>query len=555
MITTPHHYATIWEAIADRVPDAPAFRHGTRLLTWGAFEERAARLAGALLEHGIGVREAVGAYLYNYPEYFEVYFAAWKIRARPFNSNHRYRSKELLHLLSDSGARALFYDAALRDRVASAIEEAPGVELLVEVGEGGAGPSIPGSQRYEELLAAAKPASRIERPTTDHYLNYTGGTTGLPKGVMVEVGGSVGTATFFRNQYVQDPDEGDPVEYAVRHARSAAPLSTIPASPVAHGVGFLLSSLPTLVAGGSVVTLDSHSFDPDELLRTVGETRARVLAIVGDAFALPIVRALDAGPPGGGSYDASSLRIICSAGAAWSAQLKARLLEHLPNVTLVDACGSTEGVTYGVKRTRAGDPLSTANFQPAPGLRVISPEGAELPPGEVGLLAGPTHSRGYHSAKEESARTFVTFDDGSLCAVPGDLGRIEPDGSVTLIGRGVSTINTGGEKVHPGEVEEAIRALDHVDDCAVLGIAHERFGQAVAALVAPQPGQRLEAEQITRDLRRSLAGYKVPSRLRFVDEIPRTPNGKVDYKAATALVESEAPEETRTAEPTAGGVQ
>jgi fatty-acyl-CoA synthase len=539
MASTPLHYATIWEAIADRIPERAALRHGGRVESWGEFEERSARLAGALRAHGIGVQDSVGLYLYNCPQFFEACFAAFKIRARSFNANYRYRGDELWTLLDNSEARALFYDAALRARVAAVVGRVPGLELLVEIGEDGAGSPIPGSHRYEDLLAAAKPAPRIERPETDFYLNYTGGTTGLPKGVLCEVRGSVRTALWFRDQYVDGGRDLDVVDFAVRHAQGEAPICTIPASPVIHGVGFVFSSLPTLISGGTVTTLENPTFDADELLRTVGVTGAQVVAMVGDAFALPIVRALDAGPPDGGAYDTCSLRILCSAGVAWSSPLKARLLDHIPRVTLLDACGSTEGVTYGVKRTRAGQPLTTASFDPAPGLRLVSPEGIDLPPGEVGLLAGPPHGKGYFRSREKTASTYLTLEDGTLCAVPGDLGRIEPDGTVTLIGRGVTTINTGGEKVYPGEVEEVIRGLEHVDDCLVFGIPHERFGQAVAALVVPQPGHTLDAADVMRSVRASLAGYKVPSRLQFVDQVPRAINGKVDYEAARLVMQRE----------------
>jgi 3-oxocholest-4-en-26-oate---CoA ligase len=539
MTSTPLHYATIWEAIADRIPERPALRHGGRVESWGEFEERSARLAGALRAHGIGVQDSVGLYVYNCPQFFEACFAALKIRAKSFNANYRYRGDELWTLLDNSEARALFYDAALRDRVASVVGRVPGLDLLVEIGEDGTGSTIPGSHRYEDLLAAARPAPRIERPENDFYLNYTGGTTGLPKGVLCEVGGSVRTALWFRDQYVDGARDLDIVDFAVRHAQGEAPICTIPASPVIHGVGFVFSSLPTLISGGTVTTLESRTFDADELLRTVGATRTQVVAMVGDAFALPIVRALDAGPPDGATYDTRSLRILCSAGVAWSSPLKARLLEHLPQVTLLDACGSTEGVTYGVKRARAGEPLTTASFDPAPGLRVVSPEGNDLPPGEVGLLAGPPHGRGYFRSREKSASTYLTLQDGTLCAVPGDLGRIEPDGTITLIGRGVTTINTGGEKVYPGEVEEVIRGLEHVDDCLVFGIPHERFGQAVAALVVPRLGHTLDADDLIRFVRASVAGYKVPSRLQFVDQVPRAINGKIDYEAALALMQRE----------------
>jgi fatty-acyl-CoA synthase len=356
--------------------------------------------------------------------------------------------------------------------------------------------------------------------------------------VLVQIGRSTANALWYRDLFLGVSTELDPVDFAVAHATGASPMSAIPASPVMHGAGFMYTSLPTLVTGGTVTTLQERPFDAHELLRTIETTRTQVTAIVGDAFALPIVRALDTGDPDGNRYDTSPLRLICSAGVAWSEHIKERLLEHIPQVTLFDACGTTEGVGYGTRQVRLGDRLSTANFDAAPGLKVFSPEGFEVPPGEIGLLAGPAHGTGYFRDPEKSAATFLVID-GVQYAMPGDLGRIETDGTVTLIGRGVTTINTGGEKVYPTEVEDVVKALPGVDDCLVLGIPDERFGQRVAALVVLAPGQTYEPTEVAAASRASLAGYKAPRHIRFVDQIPRTPNGKIDYPAATELASTD----------------
>ena len=527
------HYATLWESIADRIPDRPALAHGARRESWRDFERRSALLAGALQEWGLGQDDGVAAYLYNCPEYFETFFAALKIRAVPSNVNYRYRSDELLALLENSGAKALFFDVALRDRVASVADRLHGV-VLVEIGSGDPYAAIPGAHAYEEVIASARTSPRLERDDEDVFLSYTGGTTGLPKGVLFRIGQSARNSLWFRDIFLGSSTDMPPVDYAVELSDRGMSLSAIPASPLMHSTGFIFASLPTLTAGGTVTTLSGRSFDAHELLATVEETGVRVVGIVGDAFGLPIVRALDEGRPDGRPYDASSLRVICSAGVAWSAPIKERLFDHLPAVTLVDSCGSTEGVAYGIGQTRRGDRLSTANFTAAPGLKVLSPEGQELPPGEIGLLAGPTTASGYYRDREKTGRTFFLME-GAQYAMPGDLGRLEVDGTVTLIGRGITTINTGGEKVYPTEVEEVIRCHPSVDDCLVLGVPDERFGQAVAALVVLQPGHPLESAEIDAVVRHSLAGYKVPRRIHLVEQLPRLPNGKVDYEAATAL--------------------
>ena len=529
---TPH-YATLWEAISERIPDSTALCHGSVARSWRDFEARAARLAGALGTHGIGRGDTVAAYLFNCPEYSELFFGALKIRAVPANVNYRYGSEELLMLLENSEARALVFDTSLRDRVMAVAGGARGLRLLVEVGTPPGDTAPAGVIAYEDLLTA-EPARRIHRETDDTFLSYTGGTTGLPKGVLMHVGRSIQNCLWFRDLFLGLPHEPmvDPLDFAVEHAGD--PMSSIPASPLMHSTGFIFATLPTLTAGGTVTTLTQRSFDGHELFATVERSRAQVVAIVGDAFALPMVRALDAGRPTGGEYDASSVRVICSAGVAWSAQIKERLLAHLPDAMLFDACGASEGCSYGLRQVRRGDAAATANFDPAPGLKVLSPTGEEVPTGEIGMLAGPSAASGYFRDPDRSAATFFEID-GVTYAMPGDLGRIEADGSVTLIGRGVTTINTGGEKVYPAEVEEAIRALHDVDDCLVLGVPDERFGQIVAALVVRREDGNVGDDEIREAVRATLAGYKVPRRIRFVGHVPRAPNGKVDYGLAANL--------------------
>ena len=374
-------------------------------------------------------------------------------------------------------------------------------------------------------------------------MSYTGGTTGLPKGVRYTIGRGVTNSLRLREVFLGTSTDLGIVDYAAEQARTGNSLVAIPASPLMHSTGFTFASLPTLTSGGQVATLEGRSFDARELLVTIGAVRAQIVAIVGDAFALPLLRALDAGAPSpvsppaqrAGRYDTSSLRTICSAGTAWSARIKQRLLEHLPHAALLDFCGSTEGVTYGFRRVRRGEQAFTANFEAAGGLKVIGPDRRELPSGEVGLLAGPTPASGYHKDPQRSAATFFTID-GEQVAAPGDLGRIEADGSVTLIGRGASVINTGGEKVHPAEVEEVLVELAGVEECLVAGVPDERFGQLVAAIVVTAADHHLSAADVIAAARRSLAGYKVPRLVVFVEEVPRAPNGKIDYAAVQAVL-------------------
>jgi fatty-acyl-CoA synthase len=525
-----HHYATFWEEIADRFPDRPALSHGSRQVSWAGLEQRASRLAGALQQRGVAAGDAIGTYLFNCPEYLEAFFGALKIRAVPANINYRYTSDELLALVNNSEAKVLFYDATLRERVASIAGRAPGL-LLVEVGGIGA-PPISGARAYEDMLADADPAARIWRDEDDVFLAYTGGTTGLPKGVLTRIGLMAQYSLWFRDMFFGERETSTPLDYIAQLVADGVDTAVLPASPLMHGTGLAFAALPALCSGGQVITLPSQRFDAHELLDTVEAANVAVVAIVGDAFALPIVRGLDDGRADGGRYDVRSVRVICSAGVAWTAQVKERLLEHMPDAMLVDVCGATEGLAYGFSQVRSGDELSTANFQATEGLKALAADGTQLPRGEVGLLAAPTTASGYHRDPKASAGTFVLID-GVLHGMPGDLGRIEADGSVTLIGRGVTTINTGGEKVFPTEVEEAIRAHPGVDDCLVLGVPDERFGEVVAALVVGDAD--MAAADITSTVHRSLARYKAPRRVRIVEEIPRMPNGKVDYPAAVKM--------------------
>lgn len=533
-MTPSRHYATIWEQIADAIPDSPALRHGPVVRSWAEFERNAALLAGGLRSFGIGLGDGVAEYLYNGSEYLEIFFAALKIRAVPSNVNYRYGSDELLALLENSGAKVLFFDASLAPRVASVVDRAVGIDLLVEVG-GGATSSVPGAVAYEALLGMAEPQPRIERDDNDVFLSYTGGTTGLPKGVLFKIGESAANSLRIRDMFLGPTEQTNPLDYAVGRAQRGDPMRTIPASPLMHSTGLFFASLPTLLAGGTVTTLEQRSFDPHELLRTIEATDTQLVAMVGDAFALPIVRALDERHADGTPYELKSLRVLSSAGVAWSVRIKERLFTHLPDLVLFDSCGSTEGVFYGMRRIRRGDSLSTANFDAAPGLKVLSPDRTELPVGEIGLLASTTTASGYHGDPERTRTTYF-YIDGVRYAVPGDLGRIEPDGTVTLIGRGVATINSGGEKIYPAEVEDVIKSLPGVDDCLVFGVPDERFGQSVAALVVPKPDHVVKDSEVQTKVRYSLAGYKVPRRLLFVDEIPRLPNGKVDYQQAGSLM-------------------
>jgi len=541
------HLASIWESIADRLPGEIALVHGAVRLSWASFEQRAARFAAALDAAGVRAGQTVAIDMYNGAEYLEVFFAALKIRAVPANVNYRYLDDELCQLLEQSDAVALVYHAALRHQVARAAARTAGLRLLVEVGQadadvpdGGAPASIApaGVRQYEELIRAHPPAPRIRRPASDVFLSFTGGTTGLPKGVEYVIGDSARNTRVLGRQMLGLDDidwDGPALDRAVLLHRQRRRPVALPASPLMHSTGLIMASLPVLTAGGTVVTLTARHFDPDELFAAIAATRPRTVSIVGDAFARPMMRALARQAATGRGYDASSLVTIASAGVAWSADVKRAILEHIPQVTLVDACGSTEGALIGSMISRHGMPLSTDRFVPAPGVRILRADGSDVPAGsaETGMFLVPTVARGYRNDPERTSAAFRTVA-GQRYVSTGDWGRWNADGTVTLIGRGTSTINTGGEKVFPEEVEQLIRGLPGVEDCVVLGLPDERFGQRVAAVVQPQDGF-LEPATVIAAVRHRLAPYKVP-RTVVVAPVPRAPNGKVIFAVARQLL-------------------
>lgn len=538
------HLATIWESIADRLPDEIALVHGSRAVSWGEFEQRAARLAAAMTAAGVGPGQTVGIDMYNCPEYLETFFAALKIRAEPANVNYRYLGEELGSLLRQSEAVALAYHAAFRDRVAQAAPTVPSLRLLIEIGdpEPGSGPSptTGGGQPargYAELVRSNPPAPRIFRPGSDGFLSYTGGTTGLPKGVQYVIGNSVRNTRMLGRQMLGLDDidwDGPALDRAVELHRQGRRPVALPASPLMHSTGLIMASLPVLAAGGMVVLLTSRSFNPAELFSAIADNSVRTVSIAGDAFARPMVRELDRYAAAAGRYDTSSLVTITSAGVAWSADIKEALLEYIPQVTLVDACGSSEGATIGSMVYRHGIPLTTDRFQPAPGLRLLRADGTDIPAGsaEIGTFCVPTVARGYRNDPERTAATFRVID-GRQYVLVGDLGRWNPDGTVTLVGRGTSVINTGGEKVFPEEVEQVIRMLPGVYDCVVVGLPDTRFGQRVAAVVEPR-GEGLDPAAVSAAVREHLAGYKVPREV-VLAPVPRAPNGKLMFDAAREL--------------------
>jgi fatty-acyl-CoA synthase len=524
-------FADVWETAADLFPDAPAVVYGDRTLTWSAFDRRANGLGRWLLAQGARHQDKVGIYLYNCPEYLETEFACFKCALVPVNTNYRYGEDELAYLWDNADAVAVVFHGEFAERVAAVRDRVPGVRDWIWVDDG-TGPSPDWAHPYESAAGTTGEAGSTGpvqgpwgRSPDDLFMLYTGGTTGMPKGVMwrqddlfakLNGGG-------FRRYPVDGGIDGVRAELEDNGAGS----SLLPACPLMHGTGGF-TALETLSQAGRVVLLPSRHFDPVELLDTVAREKVNALVIVGDAFAKPVLAALDAHP---GRWDLSSLVGIVSSGVMWSEETKEGLLRHHPSMLLVDAFSSSEALGMGTSVSSGDKAAETAEFVLGPEVRVVDEEGRDIAPGsgQAGVLAlGGRIPLGYYKDEAKSAATFRVID-GVRYSVPGDFAEIRADGSIHLLGRGSVSINTGGEKVYPEEVEEIIKATDGVADAVVVGLPDERFGEEVAAVVELGDADDVSAEIIIGRVKDHLASYKAPRRVRFVDGIGRSPSGKVDY--------------------------
>ena len=533
------NFGTVFESVADAIPEHTALVQDGRRRTWREFDERASRLAAAFRALGLGPGSKVAFYLYNSNEYLEMLFATFKLRAVPANVNYRYTEEELAYLLENSDAEVVVFHGSLGKQVDAVRDPKLKVRAAVQVDDGS--PLVDGALRYEDLIEAHAPMERIERSGDDLLFLYTGGTTGMPKAVMWRhedlFAALAPAATAFFGLPI--PEDTTGVEAVVRtvHESGLVPVH-LPASPLMHGTG-QFSTLQVLFLGGTIVTLESRHFDPHELWRVVQRERVTQIAIVGDAFAKPMLRALDEAEARGEPYDLSSLLLVISSGVMWSESVKRELIARHP-VIAYDSLGSSEGVGFANAITTADSKGETAKFSVGPDTKVFTDDGREVKPGsgEVGNLAVGGHIPvGYYKDPEKTAATFRVVD-GKRYSIPGDYATVEADGTITLLGRGSVSINSGGEKIFPEEVEEAVKQHPAVADAVVVGVPDERFGEAVTAVVALAPGRTTDEGEIAGAVERSgLARFKRPKHVVVVDAVPRGPNGKADYAWAreTAL--------------------
>jgi 3-oxocholest-4-en-26-oate---CoA ligase len=524
--------ADLFEHAADVFSERLAVACGDRALSYRALEERTNRLAHYLAGIGVTAGDHVGLHAGNSIEALETLLACCKLRAAAVNINYRYAENELRYMFADSDLVALVHQQQFGPRVAAVADAAPGLRGIVVIGDG-SGADLGGGVEYEAALAAASPERDFPpRSSDDVYIIYTGGTTGYPKGVMWRhediwrtLGGGIDFVT----------GEPLPGEWEQSRRGQAGPgLVRLCAAPLIHG-NAQVAALAGLFGGETIVLLPK--FDAREVWCAVERHRVNVLVIIGDAMARPLIEALR-----DGSYDISSLVAFSSSAALFSPAVKDACAAALPNVIITEAIGSTETGFTGLSVVTAGaGQHGGPTVRPGPDVLVLDEHDRPVKPGEVGRLARGGHvPLGYYKDPARTAKLLVEVD-GKRYAVPGDWARAEPDGSVTLLGRGNTCVNTGGEKVFPEEVEGVLKSCPDVFDALVIGVPDERLGQSVAALVQPREGAVPDLAAMEAHLRRQIAGYKVPRSIWVVDLISRTVSGKADYAWAHRYAGSHPP--------------
>jgi len=511
-----------------------------RRLTWAAFNDRTRRLANLLITHGFGCHQErtglqnfesgqdhVGLYLYNGNEYLEGMVGAYKARVAPFNVNYRYVENELIYLLNDADCRALIYHARFAPILQSIRAELPHLDLLIQVADDSNNALLPGALDYESALqqaSAARPS--LAWSDDDLYILYTGGTTGMPKGVLWRQ-----EDIFFGALGGHPPGtpKHESVDTVVAVAQNGS-LRALPAPPFMHGASHWMA-FNAMHQGGTVIIQNHPShLDPDDVWSTIEREKVAFLTIVGDAFGRPLLDQLDKK-----SYDLSQFNVVLSGGAILTPALKDAFLERIPHLMIIDGFGASETGGHGTQITMAGTKATTGTFRMNEQTTVLAEDlSGPLAPGAdaSGWLARCGHvPLGYFKDAEKTARTFPVIGDVRY-AVPGDHARLMADGTIVVLGRGSVSINSGGEKIYPEEVEQALKHHPSVYDAVVVGTPSPRFGQQVTAVVQARAGEVPTHDELIEFCARHLARYKLPRSIIYVDEMVRSPSGKADYRWA-----------------------
>ena len=530
-------------AVAASAPDRRALVHRSLSRTYGQLVAGADALAGVLHSHGLGIhrerhdlanwesgQDHLALYLHNCPEYLEGMLGAYAARVAPFNVNYRYVAEELRHLLTDSGARAILYHSAFAPTLAEVLPDLPQLTVLLQVDDDSGNTLLAGAEWYDEALDSSPGAPAVEPSPDDLYILYTGGTTGLPKGVLWRQGDIYPAALGGRR--ISTGEEYVSIDAISANAAKGG-MRVLPSAPFMHGAAHWMA-LNAFHNGNTVVLPENPSiFDPVDFLDTIERERITIALIVGDAFGRPVLDELDRR-----ARDLSSLTLLISGGAALSAPVKEALLERLPSVAIMDGLGSSESGQQASQVTTLGRPISTGTFTPGTGMTILSEDlSVILGPGEAeqGWLAQQGRvPLGYLGDADKTARTFPTID-GVRYSVPGDRARLTADGLLELHGRDSVTINSGGEKIFAEEVEAALAHHWAIADAIVTGRPSPRWGQEVVAIVQFRPGASATREELLDACSAHIARYKFPKHIIVVEKVLRSPAGKADYRWAKEI--------------------
>ncbi|MCH9736603.1 MAG: acyl-CoA synthetase [Actinomycetia bacterium] len=529
--------ADLAEHAIDAVPDRTALIGTDHQLTYAELEEKANRLAHYLIDNGVKKGDKVGLYCRNRIEIVIAMLGIVKAGAILVNVNFRYVEGELKYLFDNSDMVALVHERRYADRVANVLPETPNVKtiLVVEDGSHDDFQRYGGVEFYSALEQGAPERDFGPRSPDDIYLLYTGGTTGFPKGVMWRHE-DIYRVLFGGTDFATGEPLADEYDLA-KQAAENAPMIRYPIPPMIHGATQSATWM-SLFSGQTVVL--KPEFDAEDVWPTIAEHKVNLLFFTGDAMARPLLDALLAHQDKGNEYDLSSLFLLASTAALFSTSLKEKFLELLPNRIITDSIGSSEtgfgGTSIVAKgQSHTGGPRVTIDKNTV----VLDDDGNPVKPGSGvrGIIAKSGHIPvGYFKDEKKTAETFKTIN-GVRYAIPGDYAEVEADGSVTMLGRGSVSINSGGEKIYPEEVEAALKGHPDVFDALVVGVPDPRFGQHVAAVVQARVGTRPALADLDAFVRNEIAGYKVPRSLWLVDEVKRSPAGKPDYRWAKDTTE------------------
>ena len=537
-------FPQMMEAIAGAIPDREAIVFRDRRFTFRQYTERSRSVANYLTQRGYGAsRERVGLqghesgqdhmalYLYNGNEYLEGMLGAFYARVAPFNVNYRYVEEELIYLLQNARARIVLYHAEFAPRLEAIMHQLPDLELCIHVRDGSGNTMVPGAVDFDDVIESTAADLPTDEPSSDDlYILYTGGTTGMPKGVLWRSADIYMAAMGGRRL---DGVELASLEEIAEYAGASGGMKAVIGPPLMHGAAQWATFISFGMGNSVVFPAENQKLEPHDFLSTIERERAVSCTIVGDAFARPILDQLDRH-----QYDLSGLFVIGSGGAPLSAKNKQEFLRKIPHVTVLDSIGSSETGVQGSNPSNKDGGVSTGDFTPGVGACVVSEDLTRLlQPGDDALGWFAQTGRcplGYLGDMEKTARTFPVIA-GVRYAVPGDRARYRTDGSIEVLGRDSVTINSGGEKIFAEEVEGAIKQHPDVFDAVVAGRPSERWGQEVVAIVQLRDGATASADDLIAEAAKHIARYKLPKAIVFRDAIQRSPSGKADYRWAGAV--------------------